>query len=172
MSKSLRFFKQIAHSLFCLRKTSNSLATIWLKFYFFVCFFGKFIKKTSDLFIPSFLMSDVRESLRSLTKNEQCEQITQVAHQTWASVSNLLRSLTRNERTWANCSGSSPKMSESLIFLSELLIRNFFAKNGRSTHKWNERIPNPGTARRWASWLLSVIYLRQNLKTIITGLTS
>ena len=31
--------------------------------------------------ISSFLVSDVSESLRSLTKNEQCERIAQVAHQ-------------------------------------------------------------------------------------------
>ena len=35
----------------------------------------------SDLLIPSFLMSDVSESLRSLTKNERVERIAQVAHQ-------------------------------------------------------------------------------------------
>ena len=31
----------------------------------------------SDLLIPTFLVSDVSKSLRSLTKKEQCEQITQ-----------------------------------------------------------------------------------------------
>ena len=40
-----------------------------------------FIVKMSDLLIPSFLESNVSESLRSLTKNERCEQIAQVAHQ-------------------------------------------------------------------------------------------
>ena len=35
----------------------------------------------SDSLIPSFLVGDVSESLRSLTKNERCERITQVAHQ-------------------------------------------------------------------------------------------
>ena len=56
-------------------------------------------KKNSDLLIPSFLVSDVSESLRSLTKNERpwairsgCseemsnrERIVQVAHQKWAN---------------------------------------------------------------------------------------
>ena len=68
----------------------------------------------------SFLVSDVSESLISLKSNERCERITQVAHherfaqvvqRKWAIVSELLRSLTKNER-----------MSESLIFLSESLI--------------------------------------------------
>ena len=39
----------------------------------------------SDSLIPSFLVSDMSESLRSLTKNERCEQIAQVAHQKWAN---------------------------------------------------------------------------------------
>ena len=53
----------------------------------------------SKSLISSFLVSDVSESLRSLTKNEQpwairsghseemsnCEQIAQVAHQKWAN---------------------------------------------------------------------------------------
>ena len=39
----------------------------------------------SESLISSFLVSDVSESLRSLTKNERCEQIAQVAHQKWAN---------------------------------------------------------------------------------------
>ena len=39
----------------------------------------------SESLIPSFLVSDVSESLRSLTKNEWCERIAQVAHQKWAN---------------------------------------------------------------------------------------
>ena len=66
----------------------------------------------SNLLIPSFLVSNVSESL---TKNERCEQSAQVAHQKWATMSKLLRLLTKNE--W---------MGESLGFLSELLIRSFF----------------------------------------------
>ena len=59
----------------------------------------------------SLKMSDVSKSLRSLTKNEQ---FTHIAPRKWAIVSESLRSLTKNEQ-----------MSESLIFLSELLIRSF-----------------------------------------------
>ena len=59
----------------------------------------------SDSLIPSFLVSNVSESLRSLTKNEQ--------------------------------------MSESLIFLSESLIRSFFDKNEQFARKSNEQIPSP-----------------------------
>ena len=47
----------------------------------------------SDSLIPSFLVSDVSESLRLLTINERCEQIAQVAP--------------KNERSWANRSGRS-----------------------------------------------------------------
>ena len=59
----------------------------------------------SDLLIPSFLMKDVSKSLRLLTKNEWCEQIAQVAHHKWATMSKSLRSLTKSER-----------MRESLFF--------------------------------------------------------
>ena len=79
-----------------------------------IVFFGTFFL-TSDLLIPSFLMSYVSKSLRWLTKNEWCEQIAQVAHQKWATISKSLRSFTKNERT-----------SKSLVFLSELLIQSFF----------------------------------------------
>ena len=57
----------------------------------------------SNSLIPSFLMSDVSESLRVLTK--------------MSDVSESLRSLAKNER-----------VSESLVFLSESLIRSFFRK--------------------------------------------
>ena len=52
----------------------------------------------SKSLIPSFLVSDVSESLRLLTKNEQCEQIAQVA--------------TKNERPWAIRLHRSEEMSD------------------------------------------------------------
>ena len=65
--------------------------------------------KKSDSLIPLFLMSDVSKSLRSLTKNERCERIAQVAHQKWATMSDSLRSLIFlqkraicSENRWAN----------------------------------------------------------------------
>ena len=89
---------------------SDSLKNCWQKkskILFFSMFYISFLfKKLSDSLIPSFLM------LRLLTKNERCEQITQVTYQKWATISDLLRSLTKNERLWANRSGCSPKMSE------------------------------------------------------------
>ena len=99
----------------------------------------------SDSLIPSFLVIDVRESLRLLTKNERCECIAQVAHQKWANerlaqvtqrkwaiVSESLRSLTKNER-----------MSESLIFLSESLISSFVGKKRaiRLKKRWENSQP-------------------------------
>ena len=83
----------------------------------------------SDSLIPSFLMSDVSESLRLLTKIERCEQIAQVAHQNWATMSDLLRSLTKNERI--------------ALFLSESLIRSFFRKQTaiRSENRWANSQP-------------------------------
>ena len=64
----------------------------------------------SESLIPFFLVSDVSELLRSLTKNKRCEQIAQVAHQNRATMNDLLSSLRGNEQSWANCSGRSPKI--------------------------------------------------------------
>ena len=57
-------------------------------------------------------MSDVSELLVSLTKNERPWAFAQVAHQKWVTMSESLRLLTKNEQ-----------MSELLIILSESLIR-------------------------------------------------
>ena len=59
-------------------------------------YIGFLFKKMSDSLIPSFLVRDVSESLRLLTKNERCEQIAQVSHQKWATMSESLRLLTKN----------------------------------------------------------------------------
>ena len=53
----------------------------------------------------------------SLFFKELCEQMAQAAYGKRATVSDLLRSLTKNEQ-----------MSELLVFLSESLIRSFFRK--------------------------------------------
>ena len=86
-----------------LAKKSNFLVFFINVFYF------------SDSLIPSFLMSDVSESLRSLTKNERCEWIAQVAHQKWGNeqIANFFEWIThllifsqkqaiRSENWWAN----------------------------------------------------------------------
>ena len=76
-------------------------------------FYIRFLyKKMSDLLIPSFLVSDMSESLRLLTKNQGCEQIAQVAHPKLVTMSDSLRSFRGNERSRANHSGRSLKMSE------------------------------------------------------------
>ena len=55
--------EQFAPKKFCLKN---------LKSYFFSMSYIRFlILKMSDLLIPSFLVSDVRKLLRSLTKNER-----------------------------------------------------------------------------------------------------
>ena len=89
-------------------------------------------------------MSDVRESLRLLTKNKRCEQIAKVAHQKMSdhdSMSDSLRSLTW---PWANRSGRSPKMRE-------LANRSFFwvsQKTSDSLWKPMRKFP---TLSRWNS---------------------
>ena len=78
----------------------------------------------SDSPIPSFLVSDVSKSLRSLTKNER---FAWVAHQKWAPMSKALRSLTKNER-----------MCELRVFLRESLICSFLGKKRAicSENRW------------------------------------
>ena len=63
-------------SLMINKRMSDLIKKIWptnLKSYFFVCFIYIFLFKNKQ-FAHSlfFLVSDVRETLRSLTKNEQC----------------------------------------------------------------------------------------------------
>ena len=77
MSESLVFLSKslicsFAHQKQAIRSKKNltKIKFFGVFLYFFVSF-----KKTSDSLIPSFLMSDVSESLRLLTKNEQCEWI-------------------------------------------------------------------------------------------------
>ena len=93
-----------------------------VRFLYVLCF-------TSDSLIPSFLMSDVSKLLRLLTKNERCEQIAQVTHQKWATMSHLPRLLTKNERITLLCSKS--------------LICSFFRKKRaiRSENWWANSQP-------------------------------
>ena len=83
----------------------------------------------SDSLIPFFLVSDVSELLRSLTKNEGCEQIAKVALQKWATMSDSLRSLTKNEGI--------------ARFLSESRICSFFHKKQAicSENRWANSQP-------------------------------
>ena len=58
----------------------DSLKKCWLKkskIFFLVCFIR--FKKSNSL-IPSFFVSDVSDVSESLTKNERCERIAQVAN--------------------------------------------------------------------------------------------
>ena len=88
-----------------------------------------------------------------------CEWFAQMTQDKWANVSESLRWLRGNERPWAIRSGRSKEisdvseslisltkneqMSESLIFLSKLLIRSFFDKKRAilSEIKWANSQP-------------------------------
>ena len=98
----------------------------------------------SGSLIPSFLVSDVSKLLRSLTKNELCEQIAQVAHKKWASMSESLRS----------------RLSESLVFWANRSFAHFWAKKGaiRLENRWANSQP--------CIFLSFYIYLR-NLHTVL-----
>ena len=81
--------------------------------------------------------SNVSESLRSLTKNEQPWAIRSGRSEEMNDVSELLISLTKDE--W---------MSESLIFWANRSFAHFLTKNEQFARKSNERIPSPG-CRSW-----------------------
>ena len=106
----------------------------------------------SDSLIPSFLMSNVSELLRSLTKNERCERIAQVAHQKLGTMSDSLRLLTKNEQTWANSSGRSPKMSK-------WANRSFFWENRSFAHFWEKTSDSLGKPMSPVKWLLYISWL-------------
>ena len=99
--RSLMINEQIAcffwaNSSFALLLTKNE----WFAFKNMtkIVYFDTLFKKTSNLLIPSFLMSNVSKSLRLLTKNEWCERIAQVDHQKWVTMSELLTKMIK----WVN----------------------------------------------------------------------
>ena len=84
------------------------------------------------------------KSLRPLTNNKRWEQIAQVAHQKWVTLSKSLRLLTKNEQ-----------MSELLFFLANRSFAHFFANKQEFAQKTDERIPNPDVhCTVWYSILL------------------
>ena len=115
------------------RFAQKMLAKKKLKSCFLVCFiFGFFFNEQIAHSLHSgrsTKMSDVSESLSSLTKNEW---FAHIAQRKWAIVSKSLRSLTKNER-----------MSESFVSLSESLIRSFLGKKRvfRSENRWANSQP-------------------------------
>ena len=97
-------------------RMSDSLKKVYLKkskILFLVCFIY-YLKKNLSL-ISSFLVSNVSDSLISLKSNEWCERIAQVAHQIWATMSNLLRSLREYERSWVNRQVANQKWANEWI---------------------------------------------------------
>ena len=91
----------------------------------------------SHSLIPSFLVSNVSESLRLLTKmNDVSKSLRSLTknEQRWA----IRSGLTKNEQPWAKGSGRSPKMGKLLVILRESLIRSFFRKKRaiRSENCW------------------------------------
>ena len=124
--------EQIAHFLFRSHKNKRITQKNCI-FCTFFTFFYKFLKKGKDSLIPS----------------EQSERIAQVIQDKWATVSDSLSSLRRNERSRANRSGRSPKMSKGAncsLFerITHSLTFFILAKNERFAPKFDERIPNPG----------------------------
>ena len=81
---------------------------------------------------------------KMLITSERSERIAQVAQDKWATVSDLLRSLRRNELSWANRSDRSPNISELLTFWANRSFAHFFLpKNKRFAPKFDDWIPYP-----------------------------
>ena len=108
-----------------------------------------------DLLIPSFLVCDVSESLRSLTKNERCEQIAQFAQQKLATMSGSLRSLTKNEL-----------MSKLLVFLANRSFVHFLQKTSDSLRKPMSEFPALIFHRKFAWWIFTIKRLEDFLPDI------
>ena len=111
---------------------NDSLRKFWqknLNSYFSVCFIYVFLFK--------------KWAIQSFPLFDWCERINQIAHKKWATMSQSLRSLTKNERPWANRWGCSPKMSKWVNCSFFERIAHFWAKNERFARKTDERIPSP-----------------------------
>ena len=132
-------FAQVAHDKWANEQTAQKYLSKNLKSYFLVCFIlVRLVKKMSDSLIPSFLVCDVSESLRSFIKKwamwanrsgcsskmSNHERFAQVAHQKWATMRESLRSLTKNER-----------MRESLVFWENPSFAHFLQKTSDSLRK-------------------------------------
>ena len=99
----------------------------------------------SESLIPSFLVSNVSELLRLLTKNEQYERFTQVAHQKWVTMRDSLTSLRGNILSWANRSGRSPKWAKEWItrFFEQIAHSLIFGQKraNRTENRWANSQP-------------------------------
>ena len=109
-------FTQVAHDKWANERFAQK---IWLKSNFMVCFLYVVLKNNEQFAHSLFLISEVSESLRSLTKNE------------WP---------------WAKCSGCSPKMSKwtnCSLFWVNRSFAHFFAKKWaiRSENRWANSQP-------------------------------
>ena len=81
-------------------------------------YIGFLFWKKNERFAHSLFFNERCDRIAQVAhQNEQYEQIPQVAHQKWATVSESLRSLTKNER-----------MSESLVFFEQIAYALIFSQ--------------------------------------------
>ena len=83
--------------------------------------------------------------------------ICSFAQITWVTVSDLLKSLRTNERLWANCSGCSWQMSDSLRLLRSLIKKAMWANcSGRSPKMSDHELVFAKVAhQKWANELIT-----------------
>ena len=122
LSNSLMIKEQMSESLIIF--LANHSFALWLtknkrfaqKNVNTIVFFVRFLK--NKRFAHSLFFKELCEQIGCTWKKSDCEQISQVTHQKWATVSDMNRLLTKNER-----------ISKSLVFfMSESIIRSFFWK--------------------------------------------
>ena len=125
------------------KNLANKFKIIFFSMFYIGFFYLKNERFAHILCFGEQLVSNVIESLRLVTINEQYEQIAQVAHQKWATMSDLLRSLTKNKG-----------MSESLVFLSKLLTHSLIFGQKWAIHsETDEQIPSPAKITHLISYV-------------------
>ena len=127
-----------------------------------VCYLGLGIRSFAHF--AQIKWETVSKLLRLLTKIERCEQISQIAYQKRAIMSNSLRSLTKNERFAQNTDeripspGATNKIHTSLInFVSILSYEGASQQVFVIDHTKKQRVFIAGPSARVAELLLSCI---------------
>ena len=94
-----------------------------------IVFFVRFLK--NKRFAHSLFFKELCEQIGCTWKKSDCEQISQVTHQKWATVSDMNRLLTKNER-----------ISKSLVFLwANRSFAHFFEKSSDLFRKQMSEFP-------------------------------
>ena len=101
---------------------------------FLFCFFQGW-KFAHSLIAHLLICSDCSNQM------SDCDQFDQISQDKWATVSESLRSLILKERPWANHSGCSWQMKESLVFWANCSFTHFLQKTSDLLRKPMSEFP-------------------------------